>query len=184
MKLVHLYQLIVKPPHFPFAPAMDANAFNAIQDKLRRQIEGLRQSDVDVPIDWPPTKGVRTHPVDARLSTQRADFQSTVETLRQRSSQTVVGAMENRRHRSPAMAERLPTLDPTLYQQCLQSLQAGTDMLNQLSLQQEQAIVEMQRVHAQLAYLEPVWLEQFGETLRYPHLLFKNVGCLVSADLG
>jgi hypothetical protein len=161
---------------------MDAHAISAIQDKLRRQAEALSQSGVDVPVDWPATKGVRTYPSADRTSMQRADFLATVETLRQRSAQTTAVASEPRGHGSPAaQANRLPGLDPAIYQQCVQSLQAGIHMINQLSQQQEQVILDMQRVQAQLAQLEPAWTTQFGEPLQYPILLFEKAAVVSAA---
>ena len=161
---------------------MDANTFNTIQDKLRRQVEASSQAGVDVPIDWPTTKGVKIHPPGAKISAQRADFQTTVDTLRQRSAQTQVGTRQSRPYEQQVpTANPLPGVDPVRYQQWMQSLQATMDMLNQLSQQQQQAIADMQWIQAQLADLEPAWVAHYGEPLQYPALLFDRAAVVNAA---
>jgi hypothetical protein len=145
---------------------MDSNAISAIQDKLRRQAEALGQSGVEVPLDWPVVSGVRVHSSDR--ATRRADFSTTVETLKQRSAQPLAGSMAGRGNPSePTGATLAPDVDLEMYQRRLQSM---VKKINHLSLEQERVITEMQRIYAQIGRIDPAWQDPLGEPLPYPSL--------------
>lgn len=119
---------------------MDAHAFQAIQAKLLRQRGEMGNPPADVPIDWPTPHGVRVH----STAVQAAE---TVNMLQRRSRQA--GGSPSplagpRRARASATDRRI---NPAVYRRRMATM---AQRINDLSLEQEQAIAEMQWVQQQL----------------------------------
>ena len=119
---------------------MDAQALQAIQSKLLRQRQEMNQeAPVDLLVDWPPPYGVKAHSTAAQAA-------EAVTMLQQRSRRS--GHRPRVVERSPAVdREQHRPLDLLAYRQ---QMAAITQRINDLSLAQEQAIANMQRVQQQL----------------------------------
>ena len=128
---------------------MDAQALQAIQAKLLRQRGEMGSLPTQVPIDWPTPHGVRVHSTAVRAA-------ETVDMLQRRSRQAggVPNPMTGQpmagqpmagqpRTRASAPARRMT---PAAYRRRMAIM---AQRINDLSLEQEQAIAEMQWVQQQ-----------------------------------
>lgn len=137
---------------------MDAQAFQAIQAKLLRQRGEMENLPAQVPIDWPTPHGVRVHSTAVRAA-------ETVDMLQRRSRQA--GSVPNPMTGQPMAGQprtraSVPDrrMTPAAYRRRMAMM---AQRINDLSLEQEQAIAEMQWVQQQSDALAA------DPTAAYPH---------------
>lgn len=152
---------------------MDAQAFQAIQAKLLRQRGEMGNLPAQVPIDWPTPHGVRVHSTAVRAA-------ETVDMLQRRSRQA--GGVPNPMAGQPMTGQPMTgqpmtgqpmtgqprtrasapdrRMTPAAYRRRMAMM---AQRINDLSLEQEQAIAEMQWVQQQSDALAA------DPTAAYPH---------------
>jgi hypothetical protein len=106
-------------------------------------------SGEEVPVDWPASPISRVNPQGASPSTRRvAELAATVETLKKRSAQTVLNHSIGHQVTAQMLGQPSSFEDVELH---LRRLQVIADRINDFSLQQSQAMVEMNQIQQRLA---------------------------------
>ncbi|MGB5974339.1 MAG: hypothetical protein WBG38_13530, partial [Nodosilinea sp.] len=128
-----------------------------IQTKLIHRVNALSQNEGDVQVDWDGGPS----PVEASSASggrrPRANFSAAVDTL-QRRAEPVGGPNHLSTPDSAASVDG-----------CIKQLNAIAYKINQISAEQEQAIIDMQAVHAHLAQVYPI-LNHQGQPIAPPSL--------------